>query len=510
MPIVPHALATPGPIEVASDETLRFDFPGSDIVLRSYDSHDFRVLKLYIVICSPVLQELIQSNTSDLPNGEKQEPLPVVDLPESKETLYSLLTFIFPVLPVLPSTPEKILELLSVAQKYQMDSVMTHIRGAISRLDPPFLRPETALHVYFLAQQYELRQEAVQAARVTLRLSMTIEDLGDKLEFPGMTGAYLHELWKYHQQVRTDLRSGVLEFRNSLPHDVQVLRCSGPRSNMYPFPPWLDSYIRAIAESLHLFDPVEFEDARARHIGSEISNTRYALVCSCVEISSHSQVIRVFWGALTAVVHGTIEKADSILGLVKEEPISENSDPPSVPLCLDAPDANIIVRSSDKVDFHVHKSLLAMSSPFFKDLLSLPQPPDDELVDGLPVIQLSENADLLNSLISLLYPIPPVIPGSYEKVFALLAACQKYDMESVQSNIRAGIKLGTFPAPVEAEAFRACAIASSMGLAPELENAARLTLGTPMTFESLGDNLRWFNGRALCDLVRCRKGGNKV
>ncbi|KAH9069794.1 hypothetical protein EDB83DRAFT_2189889, partial [Lactarius deliciosus] len=181
-----------------------FDFPGSDIALRSYDSHDFRVLKLYIVICSPVLRELIQSvsNTSDVPkdpNGDKQELLPVVNLPESKATLYSLLTFIFPVAPILPSTPEKITELLSVVQKYQMDSVMTHIRGAISRLDPPFLRPETALHVYFLARQHELRQEAVQAARVTLRLSMTIEDLGDKLEFPGMTGAYLHELWKYHQ-----------------------------------------------------------------------------------------------------------------------------------------------------------------------------------------------------------------------------------------------------------------------------------------------------------------------
>ncbi|KAH8984198.1 hypothetical protein EDB86DRAFT_2833618 [Lactarius hatsudake] len=512
MPIVPHALATPGPIEVASDETLHFDFPGSDIVLRSYDSHDFRVLKLYIVICSPVLQELIKNvRTSDVPNGEKQEPLLVVELPESKATLYSLLTFVFPVAPILPSTPEKIMELLAVAQKYQMDSVMTHIRGAISRLDPPFLRPETALHVYFLAQQHELRQEAVQAARVTLRLSMTIEDLGDKLEFPGMTGAYLHELWKYHQQVRTDLRSGVLEFRNSgLPHDVQVLRCSGPRSNTHPFLPWLDSYIRAIAESPHRFDLVEFEDARARHIGFEISNTRYPRMCSCVEISSHSQVIRAFWGALTAVVHGTIEKANSALTLVKPEPPSENSDPPSVPLCLDTPDANIIVRSADKVNFHVHKSLLAMSSPFFKDLLSLPQPPDDELIDDLPVIQLSENADLLNSLISLLYPIPPAIPGSYEKVFALLAACQKYDMESVQSSIRAGIKLGTFPAPVEAEAFRACAIAGSMGLAPELENAASLTLSTPMTFESLGENLRWFKGRALCDLVRCRKGGNKV
>ncbi|KAI9441837.1 hypothetical protein H4582DRAFT_1420715 [Lactarius indigo] len=501
--------ATPGPNKVTSDETLHFDFPGSDIVLRSYDSHDFRVPKLNIVICSPVLQELIKS-VSNTSHDEKQ-PLPVVNLPESKTTLYSLLTFIFPVAPILPSTTEKIMELLAVAQKYQMDSVMTHVRGAIARQDTPFLRPETALHVYFLAQQHQLLQEALQAARVTLRLSMVIEDLGDMLEFPGSTGAYLHELWKYHQKVRTDLKSCVLEFRNSgLPYDVQSLHCSGPRSGHHSFPQWLDGYIRSIADAPHLFDPVEFENVRARHIGSEISHSRYSSVCSCVEMSGHSQVIRAFWGALTAVIHGTIKKADSTLALVKEEPTSKNSDPPSVPLCLDIPDANIIVRSSDKVDFHVHKSLLAMSSPFFKYLLSLPQPPDDELVDGFPVIQLSEDADLLNSLISLIYPIAPVIPSSYEKVFALLAACQKYDMELVQSNIRIGIKLGTFPTPVEAEAFRACAIAGSLGLAPELEHAARLTLGSPMTFESLGDQLQSFRGWALCDLVRYRKRGNEV
>jgi hypothetical protein len=190
---------------------------------------------------------------------------------------------------------------------------------------------------------------------------------------------------------------------------------------------------------------------------------------------------------------------------VKEEP---PSDPPSVPLCLDLPDANVILRSSDKANFRVHKSLLALSSPFFKDLLSLPQPPDDELVDGLPVITLSEDAGLLNILISLLYPVPPVIPSSYEKVFALLAACQKYDMELVQSNIRTAIKLGTFPAPEKSEAFSAYAMASSMGLITEMENAAQLTLGQPMTFESLGEGLRSFKGSALCDLIRYRKRSN--
>jgi hypothetical protein len=150
-----------------------------------------------------------------------------------------------------------------------------------------------------------------------------------------------------------------------------------------------------------------------------------------------------------------------------------------------------------------------MSSPFFEDLLSLPQPPDGELVDGLPVVQLSEDASLLNCLISLLYPIPPVIPGSYEKVFALLAACQKYDMVSTQSYIRAEIQRGTFPAPVGTEAFSAYAIASSMGLALEAENAACLTLGQPMTFESLGEGLRSFKGQALCELVRFRGVNNR-
>jgi hypothetical protein len=137
---------------------------------------------------------------------------------------------------------------------------------------------------------------------------------------------------------------------------------------------------------------------------------------------------------------------------VKEEPTTGKSDPPSVPLCLDIPDANIILRSSDQANFHVHKSVLVISSPLFKDIFSLPQPPSNELVDGLPVIQLSESSGLLNCLISLLYPMSPVIPDSYEKVFALLSACQKYEMESIQSNIRAAIKLGTFPAPVGTEA----------------------------------------------------------
>jgi hypothetical protein len=98
-----------------------------------------------------------------------------------------------------------------------------------------------------------------------------------------------------------------------------------------------------------------------------------------------------------------------------------------------------------------------------------------------------------------------MILNSYYKVLHLLAACQKYDMTSVQSYIRLQVKWEEFPAPKGTEAFAAYAIASAKGLIPEMEYAARLTLNYPMTFENLGEGLRLFEGSALHDLVNFRK-----
>jgi hypothetical protein len=94
--------------------------------------------------------------------------------------------------------------------------------------------------------------------------------------------------------------------------------------------------------------------------------------------------------------------------------INLTTDPPKA---FYVSDANLIIRSSDLVDFRVHKSVLAMVSPFFQHLLS--QPFDSESVDGLPVVQLPEGSELLDTLISLLYPIRTVVPNAYEKVLCL-------------------------------------------------------------------------------------------
>ena len=171
---------------------------------------------------------------------------------------------------------------------------------------------------------------------------------------------------------------------------------------------------------------------------------------------------------------------------------SQSASPP--PVHLDMANADIIIQSCDFINFRVHKLVLSLSSPFFNDMFSLPQPSDQEVVDGLPVVRLSEDAEVLNCLLTMLYPIPSMMPKSYDKTLISLAASQKYDMDDVQSRIRAKIQSQKLPMPTGAAAFHAYAIASIGGLSSEKETLARLTLDFPMTFEYLCDELPFFEG----------------
>ena len=140
-----------------------------------------------------------------------------------------------------------------------------------------------------------------------------------------------------------------------------------------------------------------------------------------------------------------------------------------------------MVQSSDVVNFRVNKVVLSVSSPFFADMFSLPQPPYKEVIDGLPVVRLSEHAETLDYPLTMLYPFPCVAPDGYDKALQLLDAAQKYDMVGVQSYIRAQIKCREPILLTRNEAFRAISISSGARLLPEMETSARHTLEFPMT-----------------------------
>jgi hypothetical protein len=129
---------------------------------------------------------------------------------------------------------------------------------------------------------------------------MTIEDLVDKPDI--MPGAYLYELWKYHEKVRAILSSDLTEFRASDARGtITGLCCTDLSSSQIPN--WLDQYIESIGKTPNLFDSAELNIAMASHFKDWIWTEG---LCGCVSIPS--QTMRNFWDALASVVQGSFEK----------------------------------------------------------------------------------------------------------------------------------------------------------------------------------------------------------
>ncbi|KAI0040311.1 hypothetical protein FA95DRAFT_1566499 [Auriscalpium vulgare] len=171
---------------------------------------------------------------------------------------------------------------------------------------------------------------------------------------------------------------------------------------------------------------------------------------------------------------------------------------------FDDNDADIILRSSDLADFRTYKVLLAKASPFFKTILSLPQPPTEPvpLRDGLLVISVPESRAVLEGLLTAISPVAPNYPlaTSFDALLLLLAA-QKYEMTSALANIRAHAP-GDLITP--ANAFRVYNFAWQHRLVEETERAARITLERPMTMETYGPELQFAVGPALHKLWEYR------
>jgi hypothetical protein len=302
------AVTTDGPIA-----NLLFDYPGADIILRSQDSYHFRVPKTSLINCSPILGEEIRkhldSSGATTPNAEVLS-LTTIPLPDSGKIIHCLLTFIFCVTPIIPSTHEETMELLSVAQRYQIEPALIHIRGSVARQNPLPTHLEPALSIYVLAQKYGLRQEALQTARnivLNYPTRMTIENFDNKLDI--MPGAFLYELWKYDKEVRVILASDLTEFKESGARStITSLRCVELSTSQIPR--WLDQYIDSIGKSPNLFDTAELSIVMARHIKNNSKLRR----CECA--STKSQTIRDFWAALASVINGSFEKVSVVLVVV--------------------------------------------------------------------------------------------------------------------------------------------------------------------------------------------------
>ncbi|KZP18263.1 hypothetical protein FIBSPDRAFT_863941 [Athelia psychrophila] len=118
---------------------------------------------------------------------------------------------------------------------------------------------------------------------------------------------------------------------------------------------------------------------------------------------------------------------------------------PISPVFLINSKANVIVRSSDDIDFYVSRYFLSYASPFFEDLFSIPTPSNpedgDDIKDGLPVLKLAEDSLILERILLFCYPtnlvnLEDVFFRDMEDAASLLLALEKYDMVDSGKRLR--------------------------------------------------------------------------
>ncbi|KAK7027751.1 hypothetical protein R3P38DRAFT_2623574 [Favolaschia claudopus] len=110
-------------------------------------------------------------------------------------------------------------------------------------------------------------------------------------------------------------------------------------------------------------------------------------------------------------------------------------------------DCGLIIRAENTL-FRVSRDFLAIQSPVFADMLSLPPPLPSHLLDGCPFVRLPDPADhIARFLKAMIYPnfferYPA--PTSFETLDAVLRMSHKYDVEWLRK--RAVVHLSTaFP-----------------------------------------------------------------
>lgn len=156
----------------------------------------------------------------------------------------------------------------------------------------------------------------------------------------------------------------------------------------------------------------------------------------------------------------------------------DHSESKTAPPPFNKPDADLIIRSSDSVDFHVRKSILEEVSPIFKDMMTVPQPPrlpfassTPQALDDAPIVVLPEDSSTLSNLLQFCYPVVAPTIG-IENMLRVRNAADKYMMDGPLAMVERELA-----SLVESDPYRVYMIASLCRLEDVTRKAAKQTLG---------------------------------
>ena len=178
---------------------------------------------------------------------------------------------------------------------------------------------------------------------------------------------------------------------------------------------------------------------------------------------------------------------------------------------FDAPDADIILRAlgPPSRDFRVHKLLLSLASPVFKDMFSLPQfKPDRQVASddtetpsavGIDVVEVTDPPKALEVILRMIYPFtPPSLNCNLDILVQCLIIADKYEIKGATARLRA-----TLARTNVTQSLRVYAIASRFGFADIVDSSTSDLLSLPLTkIPELPDDFEFIPATRYHKLVR--------
>jgi hypothetical protein len=81
-------------------------------------------------------------------------------------------------------------------------------------------------------------------------------------------------------------------------------------------------------------------------------------------------------------------------------------------------DGSIILETQGLMQFRVHRSILSAHSQIFKDMLAVPQPPmSEDVIEGCPVVRLTDSAEDWKHVLQALYERRYCMPANVLKSY---------------------------------------------------------------------------------------------
>ncbi|KZS91900.1 hypothetical protein SISNIDRAFT_393178, partial [Sistotremastrum niveocremeum HHB9708] len=106
-------------------------------------------------------------------------------------------------------------------------------------------------------------------------------------------------------------------------------------------------------------------------------------------------------------------------------------------------DSDLTIRTSDKVEFRVHKSILSFASGVFKDMLGLDSLPSSN-VSPQKIVDVTEDGESMEAVLRYIYPLPHPIFKTMDQIVMMLDLSDKYNVPVINAAMQECLLANSF------------------------------------------------------------------